>query len=404
MSTLTSNANNNNNNNLIIATSSPATPSSSSTTNNNNNCNAINNNNPGTPSTQNHHQSALASGVSSAKRLLPFARSMSSSSNGGGGGGGATGATGAGIPAELNVVLHGYHRKLKTNKKKYFVVYDDLPNKSARLEYFDSEKKFKQSWVKNSSVHAKRSIILRNCFNINKGHDPKKHVIALYTRDDCFSIVFDSEEELNRWLRTLWSLQRGEEGTEGEPPRPTFEHVWDVYVQRKGLGDSYGILGNYRLCITDKTLSLVRIGPPTTTNGDTRVEQVEFSLAAIRRCGASQRYFYLEVGRSTKTGAGEIWMEAQDAMIAHNMHTTIMKSAKNKDCDSLGPMRNRSSSANAASKPTQMLFRRQTHTGQKPINCSPSGGKSKMFQETDLNRPSIYFSLYYYHHLSTYYY
>ncbi|XP_052564109.1 insulin receptor substrate 1 isoform X3 [Culex pipiens pallens] len=368
MSTLTSNANSNNNN-LIIT--SPATSSSSS---NNNNCNAINNNNnPGTPnqSQNQQHQSALASGVSSAKRLLPFARSMSS--NGGAGvAPGGTGSTG-GIPAELNVVLHGYHRKLKTNKKKYFVVYDDLPNKSARLEYFDSEKKFKQSWVKNSSVHAKRSIILRNCFNINKGHDPKKHVIALYTRDDCFSIVFDSEEELNRWLRTLWSLQRGEEGAEGEPPRPTFEHVWDVFVQRKGLGDSYGILGNYRLCITDKTLSLVRIGPPTTVNGDSRVEQVEFSLAAIRRCGASQRYFYLEVGRSTKTGAGEIWMEAQDAMIAHNMHTTIMKSAKNKDCDSLGPMRNRSSSANAASKPTQMLVRRQTHTGQKPINCSPSG-------------------------------
>lgn len=61
------------------------------------------------------------------------------------------------------------------------------------------------------------------------------------------------------------------------------EHVWDVFVQRKGLGDSYGILGNYRLCITDKTLSLVRIGPPTTVNGDSRVEQVEFSLAAIRR-------------------------------------------------------------------------------------------------------------------------
>ncbi|KAL9706652.1 hypothetical protein quinque_010170 [Culex quinquefasciatus] len=219
MSTLTSNANSNNNN-LIIT--SPATSSSSS---NNNNCNAINNNNPGTPnqSQNQQHQSALASGVSSAKRLLPFARSMSSSSNGGAGGGapGGTGSTG-GIPAELNVVLHGYHRKLKTNKKKYFVVYDDLPNKSARLEYFDSEKKFKQSWVKNSSVHAKRSIILRNCFNINKGHDPKKHVIALYTRDDCFSIVFDSEEELNRWLRTLWSLQRGEEGAEGEPPRPTF--------------------------------------------------------------------------------------------------------------------------------------------------------------------------------------
>lgn len=243
MSTLTSNANNNNNNNnLIINASSQATTISST---NNNNPNAINNNNPGTPTAathqpHHHHHSALASGVS---RL--FARSMSSSSNGGGGAGGlpsnSGGATAAGgssllaaaaaagssgtpasaIPAELNVVLHGYHRKLKTNKKKYFVVYGDTPEKNARLEYFDSEKKFKQSWLKSSSVQAKRSIVLRSCFNINKRHDIKKHVIALYTKDDCFCIVFDSEEELNRWLRTLLSLQRGEE-SEGDPPRPTF--------------------------------------------------------------------------------------------------------------------------------------------------------------------------------------
>lgn len=56
-----------------------------------------------------------------------------------------------------------------------------------------------------------------------------------------------------------------------------------MFVERKGLGDSCGILGTYRLCITDKTLSLVRIGPPTTNSGDARVEVVEFSLASIRR-------------------------------------------------------------------------------------------------------------------------
>uniref|UniRef100_A0A182VU75 IRS-type PTB domain-containing protein n=1 Tax=Anopheles minimus TaxID=112268 RepID=A0A182VU75_9DIPT len=149
-------------------------------------------------------------------------------------------------------------------------------------------------------------------------------------------------------------------------------HIWDVFVQRKGLGDSYGILGNYRLCSTDKILSLNRIGPECTPQQEKRADKVEFSLASIRRCGHSQRYFYLEVGRSSKTGAGEIWMEVQDSIIAQNMYTTIMKSAKSKD-DNLGPMiRIRSSSANAASKPTSMLFRRQTHTGQKPINCSPS--------------------------------
>ncbi|XP_058056778.1 mucin-19 [Anopheles bellator] len=409
-------------------------PSASSINNNNttsSDSNIINNNHnssssshptatPAAPSSGGVVGGILGVREVSAKLFLPFARTMMSSSSssshaaaaaanatdtaagpmdttaggvgstvamaGNGGTGGTSSSSGRHqhqlvVPEALNVVLHGYQRKLKTNKKKYFVVYGDTPEKFARLEYFDSEKKFKQSFAKGVGAGgeggggggpaAKRSIVLRSCFNINKRHDTKKHIIALFTKDDCFCIVFESEDELNRWLRTLLRLQRGEE-SEGDPPRPTFEHVWDVFVQRKGLGDSYGILGNYRLCITDKVLSLVRIGPSVTATGDQRVEVVEFSLASIRRCGNSQRYFYLEVGRSSKTGAGEIWMEVQDSIIAQNMHTTIMKSAKNKD-DNLGPMiRIRSSSANAASKPTSMLFRRQTHTGQKPINCSPS--------------------------------
>jgi hypothetical protein len=102
------------------------------------------------------------------------------------------------------------------------------------------------------------------------------------------------------------------------------EHVWDVQVVRRGLGESYGILGSYRLCITDTTLSLVRIGSPTTTNGEHRVESVEFALASMRRCGATHGYFYLEVGRVTKTGAGEIWMETGDPVIAENMNTIIL--------------------------------------------------------------------------------
>jgi PTB domain (IRS-1 type) len=61
------------------------------------------------------------------------------------------------------------------------------------------------------------------------------------------------------------------------------EHVWDVHVQRKGLGESYGILGKYRLCITNTSLSLVRIGSTTNSLNENRVANVEFSLASIRR-------------------------------------------------------------------------------------------------------------------------
>lgn len=123
---------------------------------------------------------------------------------GGGGGGGA-------------IVRCGYLKKLKTSKKKWFVLRDETCDTSARLEYYDSEKKF------NNGQLPKRSIPLKTCFNINKRSDTKhKHVIALYTKDDCFCVVLESEEELDLWLKALLSLQHGEEIAEGETPRPTF--------------------------------------------------------------------------------------------------------------------------------------------------------------------------------------
>lgn len=129
---------------------------------------------------------------------------MSVKSYTGGGGGGA-------------IVRCGYLKKLKTSRKKWFVLRDETCDTSARLEYYDSEKKF------NNGQHPKRSIPLKTCFNINKRSDTKhKHVIALYTKDDCFCVVLDSEDELELWLKALLSLQHGEEIAEGETPRPTF--------------------------------------------------------------------------------------------------------------------------------------------------------------------------------------
>ncbi|XP_055710407.1 insulin receptor substrate 2-B isoform X6 [Phlebotomus papatasi] len=282
--------------------------------------------------------------------------------------------------ANAGIVLQGYYRKLKTMKKKYFVLYSDTKERSARLEYYDSEKKFKTNFG-----HPKRTIVLRTCFNINRRTDTKhKWVVALYTKDDCFCIVFDNEQDLNTWLRNLLAQQRGDDST-GDPPRPNFEHTWSVQVQRKGLAEDKGIIGNYHLCLTEKSLTLVRVGSATTVTGDHRLGSVEFLLTTIRRCGNTQCFFYMEVGRHSAIGAGELWMETQDPFIAENMHQTIISasaSCKNRE-DYMGPVRPRSSSANEASKPISMTMRRQTHVGQKPMNFSPSGGSAMKRERCD---------------------
>lgn len=48
-------------------------------------------------------------------------------------------------------------------------------------------------------------------------------------------------------------------------------------------------------------------------------------LNSIRRCGHTGSFFFLGLGRSAVTGAGDIWMLTEDAVIAENMHGIIRR-------------------------------------------------------------------------------
>lgn len=128
----------------------------------------------------------------------------------------SSGGKGPMSPSSGPVVRCGHLKKLKTLKKKYFVLRGEAPGCLACLEYYDSKKKFE------NRQPPKRSILLHSCFNINKRGDTKhKHVIALYTKDECFCLILDSEKELDEWLKAMLRLQSGDV-PDGEQPRPTF--------------------------------------------------------------------------------------------------------------------------------------------------------------------------------------
>lgn len=211
-----------------------------------------------------------------------------------------------------NIVKSGYLKKLKTMRKKFFVIWGATETSSARLEYYDNEKKFRLGLV------AKKSILLSACFNINKKSDLKhKFTIALYTRDDYFAIVADDEEQQNEWLKILLEQQRA--SGDGRPI-PHFEHVWQVTVKSKGLGSSQNLSGNYRLCLTAGTINLVKMNAE---NGD-----LQFSLSVVRRCGHSDCFFFMEVGRQAVTGSGEMWMQVEDSVIAQNIHEATLNAMR----------------------------------------------------------------------------
>ena len=86
-------------------------------------------------------------------------------------------------------------------------------------------------------------------------------------------------------------------------PGPAFKEVWQVKVWPKGLGQAKNLVGVYRLCLTEKTVNFVKL------NSDAAA--VVLQLMNVRRCGHSENFFFVEVGRSAVTGPGEFWMQVR---------------------------------------------------------------------------------------------
>nr|XP_020466996.1 LOW QUALITY PROTEIN: insulin receptor substrate 1-B-like [Monopterus albus] len=209
--------------------------------------------------------------------------------------------------------------------RRYFVLRAASERGPARLEYYESEKKFR-----GKAPIPKKAVALETCFNINKRADSKnKHMIVLYTRAESFAVAAENEADQEEWYQAMVDLQcksknptdSGTAGDYGVPnPGPAFKEVWQVKVWPKGLGQAKNLVGIYRLCLTDKTISFVKL------NSDAAA--VVLQLMNVRRCGHSENFFFVEVGRSAVTGPGEFWMQVDDSVVAQNMHETLLDAMK----------------------------------------------------------------------------
>ncbi|XP_020506415.1 insulin receptor substrate 2 [Labrus bergylta] len=274
---------------------------------------------------------------------------------GGGGGGGHLLSNGT-----SGVKKCGYLRKQKHGHRRFFVLREPTERHPARLEYYESEKKWR-----NKSA-AKRVIALDSCLCVNKRADAKhKHLIALYTKDEYFAVAADTEREQESWHGVLTdviaegkvydtpastsSLVGFEESSYGlmTPAAAVYKEVWQVNLKSKGLGQIKNLTGVYRLCLSSRTISFVKLNSETAA--------VSLQLMNIRRCGHSDSFFFIEVGRSAVTGPGEFWMQAEDPVVAQNVHETILEAMKAmKELSEFRPRsKSQSSSTNPISVPTR---------------------------------------------------
>ncbi|KAM4608779.1 insulin receptor substrate 2 [Polymixia lowei] len=262
-----------------------------------------------------------------------------------------------------NVKKCGYLKKQKHGHKRFFVLKEPSDGFPARLEYYESEKKWK-----NKSA-AKRVIPLDCCLNINKRADAKhKYLIALYTKDEYFAVAAENEQEQESWYRVLTDLMSEGKVDDGSasnsasslvgfdeasygmitPVAAAYKEVWQVNLKSKGLGQSRNLTGVYRLCLSSRTISFVKL--------NSEVASVSLQLMNIRRCGHSDSFFFIEVGRSAATGPGELWMQADDSVVAQNIHETILEAMK--AMKELSEFRPRSKSQSSGTNPISVPTRR----------------------------------------------
>ncbi|TKS67004.1 Insulin receptor substrate 2 [Collichthys lucidus] len=262
-----------------------------------------------------------------------------------------------------NIKKCGYLKKQKHGHKRFFVLREPSEGFPARLEYYESEKKWK-----NKSV-AKRVIPLDCCLNINKRADAKhKYLIALYTKDEYFAVAAENEQEQESWYRVLTDLMAEGKVYDGSasnsasslvgfdeasygvitPVSAAYKEVWQVNLKSKGLGQSRNLTGVYRLCLSSRTISFVKL--------NSEVASVILQLMNIRRCGHSDSFFFIEVGRSAATGPGELWMQADDSVVAQNIHETILEAMK--AMKELSEFRPRSKSQSSGTNPISVPTRR----------------------------------------------
>ncbi|CAL1598095.1 unnamed protein product [Knipowitschia caucasica] len=259
----------------------------------------------------------------------------------------------------------GYLRKQKHGHRRFFVLQEATESSPARLEYYENEKKWR-----NKSA-AKRCITLDSCLCVNKRADAKhKHLIALYTKDEYFAVAADGEQEQQSWYDVLSeliaegkvydspvstsSLVGFEESSSGssygavDAVNAAYKEMWQVNLKAKGLGQVKNMVGVYRLCLSSRTISFVKL--------NSKIPAVILPLMNIRRCGHSDNFFFIEVGRSAMTGAGEFWMQAEDLVVAQNIHETILEAMK--AMKELSEFRPRSKSQSASTNPISVPTRR----------------------------------------------
>lgn len=238
-------------------------------------------------------------------------------------------------------------RKLPSSRKWYRVTLIVPDNGIPIIEYHRTG---------SSSKKPNKSIQFVDLLFADKKHDTnEKFAFSIYTIDRTTTFVAKDEATMNDWLSKVREYQ-----SSLYPEFKRYETIFEATLLDKGLAKTMNIQGQYRLALCKDSLDLIPVlsnqqqtiltNNNTTTTTTTnhhhlpqplphhqtfhrrhpllRSKTIELVLRSIRRCGHTDCNFYIEPGRHSQIGEGDLWMTLTKKSTARQLHELMLATMK----------------------------------------------------------------------------
>lgn len=234
-------------------------------------------------------------------------------------------------------------RKLPSTRKWYRVTLIVPDNGIPIIEYHRTG---------SSSKKPNKSIQFVDLLFADKKHDiNEKFAFSIYTIDKTTTFIAKDETTMNEWLSKIREYQMNL-----YPEFKRYDTIFEAVLLDKGLAKTMNIQGQYRLALCKESLDLIPIMSnqqqtttiTNSTNNTTnqnhvhlphhqsfhkrhpllRSRTIELVLRSIRRCGHTDCNFYIESGRHSQIGEGDLWMALNKKSTARQLHELLLATMK----------------------------------------------------------------------------
>jgi len=251
--------------------------------------------------------------------------------------------------------------KLPSTRKYYRVSLIVPDNGIPVIEYYQARGSL-------SKKKPRKTIHFVDLWFADKKHDTnEKNAFSIYTVDKTITFFAQDETTMNDWLTKIREYH-----SELYPELTQYDAIFEATLLDKGLAKTMGLQGHYRLALCKESLDLVPLLSPqmieqlqqqqqqllsqkpniacNSSSSSTSTKQrfskrhpwvtqktIQLARRSIRRCGHTDSNFYIESGRHSTIGEGDLWFALNKKSTARHLHelllATIMSAASSQADD-----------------------------------------------------------------------